>query len=201
MEQLLQRSIIKCSDLLVLSELEPRLQGRFPIEQYKSLIASAQLILDRSLSTRLALSEGLGQEVLNHMLLPLGPMHLELLKKVTVYLYMINGALRSREPLPYYMPSPAKHLAKISAAVAHLPGLTEGRMKSLKVMSYYAAGLAIKSISQEIENIGNVVKQLYGEDDSSKGIFPNTLSLSSPASVEETMMLLMSGGRPKTSDE
>jgi len=176
----LQMSIFRCFDLLIQGKQEPRLKGPFPLRPYQEILSSLQFILDRFVSIRLALSYGIDDEVREHMIIPLSSQRKDMTKNIMLCFYIYSGALRSRDPLPYYLPEASKQREKLITALRQLPGIKNGSLKSRSVINYYAYGLSMKDIIEEIEAIGRSMKVLFGEDSDLEGVFEPLEKLKNP---------------------
>jgi hypothetical protein len=125
-----QMALLHDQQLLQMAKQEPRyfmgdmshfgrLKGPFPVETYSQILKSLQFMLDRMVSSRLAVMTGFSEHVRNEVVLPLNKWRKEYLKAVIFNFYILSGALRSREPLPQHMPDVKAARAELRAQFQH----------------------------------------------------------------------------------
>lgn len=92
-----------------------------------------------------------------------------------MYFYILAGALRTRAPLPHYLPNARKSRDILLFKFRNLPAVKEGLIHKthLEFIHYYAYSLAMKEMIGQLEKLGELVKRLYGEYNFVTGLRPS----------------------------
>ncbi|ORE10224.1 hypothetical protein BCV72DRAFT_200109 [Rhizopus microsporus var. microsporus] len=159
MESKIQKAIDACSVLLELTDNEPRIRGPFPKAFYKEIIICMRNLLDRMLSTRIALIKM--PLVVKHDVCA-KEYHTErhdMIAAMLLTFHTLAISLKSKSPLPVYMPSPRSARAK----------LMEHRRTSKKQwvkfrnLTWFAMASSTQEMIDELEHLTRLIRFILGE--------------------------------------
>ncbi|KAI8876515.1 hypothetical protein K501DRAFT_231909 [Backusella circina FSU 941] len=161
LENKTQEAINVCSVLLELTEHEPRFKGPFPKEFYKEIINSMRNILDNMLSIRVSLLRM--PAVVKHDICA-AEYHADrrdMIAAVLLTFHTIGTSLRSKTPLPVYMPSPRAARTKL---MDHR-GLDRQKKNWVRFrnLTWFAMAYSTQEIIDELEYLTELVRYLVGE--------------------------------------
>lgn len=180
MEAKLDEELTKASTLLKITAIEPRLKGPFPIDIFSELVTVLQSISDR-LSGLKVINTYIGPGVRHDIGDTLSEHRKDFIGAILLTLYAISYALRSREPMPQFLPS--ARLAKmriingVRKIITDKQGLQdeeEGLLmapRAIKVpfrldphyIYWFANQEALEEIIELLEECVFLVKALVGE--------------------------------------
>ncbi|KAG1470593.1 hypothetical protein G6F56_002589 [Rhizopus delemar] len=138
---------------------EPRIRGPFPKAFYKEMIVCMRNLLDRMLATRIALIKM--PLVVKHDVCS-KDYHAERHDMITAILlnfHTLASSLKSKSPLPVYMPSPRTARAK----------LMEHRRKSkvqwvkFRNLTWFAMASSTQEMIDELEYLSHLIRFIVGE--------------------------------------
>ncbi|KAL7315805.1 hypothetical protein PS15m_004979 [Mucor circinelloides] len=160
-ESKIQSAIDACSVLLELTDHEPRFRGPFPKLFYKEMIVSMRNILDRLLSMRIALLQ-----------MPLVVKHdicakeyhverREMIASMLLSFHTLASSLRSKTPLPVYMPSARAARKKL------MEHRRENKQKTnwvkFRNLTWFAMACSSEEIIEELEYLCHLIRYIVGE--------------------------------------
>ncbi|KAL0085688.1 hypothetical protein J3Q64DRAFT_1809690 [Phycomyces blakesleeanus] len=162
MERNIQSSIDSCSTLLELTDHEPRFKGPFPKEFYQEMIISTRNLLDRMMSIRVAL-EKMPQSVKRDLCSKeYYTYRRDLMSSMILHFYTLSSSLRSKIPLPVYMPFTRSSRAKLNRKEQE--GHTGERWVKLSNLTWFATACATEESIEELEYLSNLIKFIVGEN-------------------------------------
>ncbi|KAI9281806.1 Fusaric acid resistance protein-like-domain-containing protein [Sporodiniella umbellata] len=159
MESKIIKAIEGCSVLLELTDNEPRIRGPFPKAFYKEMIVCLRNLLDRMLTTRIALIK-----------MPLVVKHdvcskhyhderIAMISAILLNFHTLASSLKCKSPLPVYMPNPRAARAK----------LMEHRRKSkvqwvkFRNLTWFAMASSTQEMIDELEYLGHLIRFTVGD--------------------------------------
>ncbi|KAJ3110697.1 hypothetical protein HDU96_006354 [Phlyctochytrium bullatum] len=148
--------------LLELAASEPELRWRFPKEVYESVLGSVQVLLDRMMSVRHLIKNGLG-DVHNKLIMPLAKYRRDMLASILLYIHVLNGSLAGQTPLPMIMPAARAMRLRV---ISRLPPLNLTNAKSEDIQAYshfFAFCLMQQEIIEELEKLAGSARLLFGQ--------------------------------------
>ncbi|CEP15871.1 hypothetical protein [Parasitella parasitica] len=159
LESKIQSAIDACSVLLELTDHEPRFRGPFPKLFYKEMIVSMRNILDRLLSIRVALLQ-----------MPLVVKHdicdkeyrverRDMIASMLLSFHTLASSLRSKTPLPVYMPSARAARKKL------MEHRRRNKQKWVKFrnLTWFAMACSTEEIVEELEYLCHLIRYIVGE--------------------------------------
>ncbi|KAI8142257.1 Fusaric acid resistance protein-like-domain-containing protein [Fennellomyces sp. T-0311] len=161
-ELALQVNLVTLQDLLTHAPNEPRLKGAFPVSIYESMLTSCQNILDKFLSMRVVvLKDVWAIQVRRSLMLPASKEWMDMAGNILLYFYLLASALQLKTPLPPYLP-PAETARQVLLTKLEkiLPSTTASSDDSYMV--YYAYVAMMENIIQDLDKLGDHMKNLYG---------------------------------------
>ncbi|KAI7864354.1 hypothetical protein BDF14DRAFT_1732339 [Spinellus fusiger] len=161
MESKIQSSIDSCSMLLELTDHEPRLKGPFPKEFYKEMLISIRNILDRIMSIRIALTKM--PEVVKHSICKKDTHYHRhhMYASLLLYFYTLSVSLRSKTPLPVYMP--ALNSSREKLMKNRQEDHAGERWVKLSNLTWFATACSTDEIISELEYLKNLIQFIVGE--------------------------------------
>ncbi|KAI9247684.1 hypothetical protein BDA99DRAFT_525753 [Phascolomyces articulosus] len=163
MEGRIQKSIHACSVLLELTDHEPRLKGPFPKDFYMEMIVSTRNLLDRMLSIRTALASMPSRVKKDICLQEYNVHRRDMTASMLLHFYTLQSSLRSKIPLPAYMPS-------ARAARSRLIRYRRNETKTAKQfvqyqnLCWFAMASSTEEIIEELEHLNDLVRFIVGEN-------------------------------------
>ncbi|KAI9495945.1 hypothetical protein BDB00DRAFT_811080 [Zychaea mexicana] len=162
MEGGIQKSINACSVLLELTDHEPRLKGPFPKDFYKEMIVSTRNLLDRLLTIRTALISMPASVKKDICLQEYNVHRRDMTASMLLHFYTLQTSLRSKIPLPAYMPS-------ARAARTRLIRYRRKEAKNTKQwvryrnLCWFAMASSTEEIIEELEHLNDLIRFIVGE--------------------------------------
>ncbi|KAI8641877.1 hypothetical protein BD408DRAFT_417551 [Parasitella parasitica] len=160
-ESKIQSSIDACLVLLELTDHEPRFRGPFPKLFYKEMIVSMRNILDRLLSIRVALLQM--PLVVKHDICE-KEYHVErrdMIASMLLSFHTLASSLRSKTPLPVYMPSAR------AARKALMEHRRNNKQKTnwvkFRNLTWFAMACSTEEIVDELEYLCHLIRYIVGE--------------------------------------
>ncbi|KAK9765640.1 hypothetical protein K7432_005861 [Basidiobolus ranarum] len=153
-------SLVKAQALLDKSAAEPRLRGPFQREVYEEILIRLKHMLDLTLVIRSTLNK-LPQEYHEKYMMPINEYRRELVSILILNLYNVSGALRTKSPMPRYLPSVTGIRQLLCDFV--LQELPAESRNSFMQTTYYTYSWALLEFSIEEEVIIELVKGIVGE--------------------------------------
>lgn len=171
-ETLMQLVMLELQEFLVNAPNELRLKGPFPIQEYKTLLASTQHILDAfqdisALVSKVIKPSSKEVEIIEYTRAE----RLELCNRIFLYFYLLSSAMRLGFPLPEKMPSTEHAIDRI------LVKLNECRLKNISkeedygddedFVLFYSYILVTINITEQLAGMALQIQKLFGviEDD------------------------------------
>ncbi|KAI7906491.1 uncharacterized protein BX663DRAFT_529215 [Cokeromyces recurvatus] len=163
LENRIQSAIDTCSVLLELTDHEPRFRGPFPKLFYKEMIVSVRNILDRLLSIRTALLQ-MPLEVKRDICeKAYHADRRDLTASILLSFHLLASSLRSKTPLPIYMPSARTIRMKLlESRRANQQKVNWTRFRNL---TWFAMACSTGEIIDELEYLSKLVRYIVGESD------------------------------------
>eukprot|EP01117_Protostelium_nocturnum_P013057 TRINITY_DN4845_c0_g1_i1.p1 TRINITY_DN4845_c0_g1~~TRINITY_DN4845_c0_g1_i1.p1 ORF type:complete len:948 (-),score=244.71 TRINITY_DN4845_c0_g1_i1:91-2934(-) len=158
--------LVKAETLLKYAKIEPRLLGPLPVKYYKIITEDTSLLLDRTVSLRMAVSKGFSKEIRERVLLPLQEQRKVMVSHCLMLLWIASSSIRWKRKLPQYLPDARKAREKILIAIQKSPFFKDGSAihNSSELLQYYAWLMATKEITTLLHEILDTMKQLFGEE-------------------------------------
>lgn len=183
MEGKIQKSINACAMLLELTDHEPRLKGPFPKAFYQEMIVSTRNLLDRLLSIRIALEhmplsvkQDVCQQEYNRYRRDMTAsmlLHFYTLQSyVNLFIrnqkpdidsiLLIRRSLRSKLPLPAYMPSARAARVRL---IRHRRRDEKDSEKWVRYgnLCWFAMASCSEEVIEELEHLTNLVRYIVGD--------------------------------------
>ncbi|RUP47226.1 hypothetical protein BC936DRAFT_145980 [Jimgerdemannia flammicorona] len=170
----LQMAIVRIQSLIKFAAAEPRLEKPFQADIYHRLVALIQVIADRLVTARLCIGpKGFSKEVMRNIMAPTFNMRNTMHTLVQTLLYIYSSSLMSKMELPNELPSAAlqrnKLLDKLYEVIdsARIDPLrpTEHILHTAGYIRVYAYHIAMKDCATKIDEIGPLLKHLFGEQE------------------------------------
>ncbi|KAI9311285.1 hypothetical protein BX666DRAFT_2032292 [Dichotomocladium elegans] len=164
-ELAIQVSLVTLKELLTHAPNEPRLKGPFPVKMYETMLTSCQNILDKLLLMRIVvLKDVWAMQVRRALMLPASREWMDLGGNILLYFYLLASALQLKTPLPPYLPQAEKARQVLLNKLETVLPTTAVSNTTLdeSYMVYYAYVAMMEDIIQELDNLGENMKQLYG---------------------------------------
>ncbi|ORY99764.1 hypothetical protein BCR41DRAFT_375337 [Lobosporangium transversale] len=162
-EQQLQTKLIKISQLLELSALEPRLKEEFPMKLYQQIVQCCQNILDRMVSMRMA-AQMLSPEVRELVTGPMNYYRRDMVGALLLYFSVLSSSLAAKSPLPPYLPS--ARMARLRVIYNVREAIAANRVVTgedhYTYIYYYAFSSALEEVIEELELLAILIKPLVG---------------------------------------
>lgn len=169
----LQESLGTLKSLLAQSPNEPRLRGRFPVEDYSRLIEYTQDILDSTYALNSALQKArtIDQQEMDLVSKTLQQRH-ELADLIFLYLYLLASSMRLCLPLPHRFPRISNARDRLLAKISKVRNEHEadGPVEQAAYSSSLIYSLMAGQISKSLDGIADVVTSLFGKVDNFKGM-------------------------------
>lgn len=165
LETSIQSKLLKQEELLPLAVLEPRLKGKFPVEEYKAIYESETTIFARLLILRQTLFHGFGRAIDSQFLEPFRELRKEMVVNVILNFYLLAEAIASKNPLPRKLAPAAQSRQKLLLQFNNLVPLDVRYTHELNLdyLYFYAYALSLKSVIEELDKIAVHEKNLFGE--------------------------------------
>ncbi|KAI8995021.1 Fusaric acid resistance protein-like-domain-containing protein [Pilobolus umbonatus] len=163
LESKIQSAIDACTVLLDLTDHEPRFRGPFPKAFYKEMIVSMGNLLDRMLSTRIALLN-MPPPVKNDICKPdYHTNRREMIAALLLTIHTLSTALRIKKPFPPFMPDPRGARDKLMNRRRSDPNKTNWvRFRNL---TWFAMACSSEEIIDELDYMANLIKYIVGTND------------------------------------
>ncbi|GAA5794766.1 hypothetical protein HPULCUR_000112 [Helicostylum pulchrum] len=161
LESKIQSAIDACSVLLDLTDHEPRFRGPFAKLFYKEMIVSMRNLLDRMLSTRIAL---LKMPVIVKQDICAKDYHVDRRDMVAAMLltfHTLASSLRSKTPLPAYMPSARAARSKLMNH--RRAGADKTNWVRFRNLTWFAMACSSEEIIEELEYLTDLIRYIVGE--------------------------------------
>ncbi|ORZ16323.1 hypothetical protein BCR42DRAFT_465619 [Absidia repens] len=161
MENRIQESIDACNVLLELTDNEPRMRGPFPKAFYTAIINAMQDLLDRMSSIRVALfkmSPTVKKNICQHEYYIF---RRDMIASVLLHFFTLSSALRSKTPLPIYMPSARSARLRLLAN-QRMVGQGE-RFVNFRNLTWFAVACCTEEIISELEHLTDLVRFIVGD--------------------------------------
>ncbi|RIA80608.1 hypothetical protein C1645_882065 [Glomus cerebriforme] len=180
-ERKIRYALIKIQPLFVFSTAEPRLIAPFPVQKYEIILMHLRHIYDRLSWARLTTvgKKAFSDNVIQNFIIPLQPTRTELQSVSIVLMYLYANVLVSKRPLPRILPKSTvirDNLLKESIKLIKELAINENDerkrngnenyscvLKDSGYIKFYAVSLALRGVSNHIDAIGDVFKDLFGE--------------------------------------
>ncbi|KAJ3202463.1 hypothetical protein HDU67_000544 [Dinochytrium kinnereticum] len=149
--------------LLELAASEPRLKAGFPTKSYEGIIQSMQVLLDRLMSVRHLIKNGLG-DVHNRLILPIAKYRRDMVAAILLYIYVLNGSMASRTPLPIFMPAARATRLRVLSRLPPLSIPQNAKQEDIQGYShFFAFCLMQQEIIEELEKLAGHIRSLFGQ--------------------------------------
>ncbi|KAK9765641.1 hypothetical protein K7432_005862 [Basidiobolus ranarum] len=153
-------SLMKSQALFAQSMTEPRLRGPFQSDVYREILTRLKHMLDLTLVIRSTLNQ-LPQECYEKYMMPINEYRREFMSILVLNLYNVSGALRTKSPMPRYLPS-VSGIRQLLCEFAFQKLPVELR-SNCTLTTYYTYAWALLEFSIEEEIIIELVKGIVGE--------------------------------------
>ncbi|KAI8090955.1 uncharacterized protein B0P05DRAFT_627272 [Gilbertella persicaria] len=163
MESKIQSAIDACSVLLELTDNEPRFRGPFPKLFYKEMIVSMRNLLDRLLSIRIALLQM--PMVVKHDICE-KTYHMDrrdMIASILLCFHTLSTSLRSKTPLPVYMPS-ARAIRKKLMEHRRSDAKKTNWIK-FRNLTWFAMACSSEEMIDELEYLTKLIRYIVGESE------------------------------------
>ncbi|KAI8096222.1 uncharacterized protein BX664DRAFT_323411 [Halteromyces radiatus] len=161
MENKIQESIDACNRLLDLTDNEPRMRGPFPKSFYKAMTNTMQELLDRMASIRVALfkmSPVVKKNICQHEYYVF---RRDMIASVLLHFFTLSSALRSKTPLPIYMPSARSARMRL---LANQQKTNDGeRFVNFRNLTWFAVACCTEEIIGQLEHLTDLVRFIVGD--------------------------------------
>ncbi|KAI9307758.1 hypothetical protein BJ944DRAFT_254843 [Cunninghamella echinulata] len=161
LENKIQTSIGACIVLLELADNEPRMRGPFPKAFYKAMINGLQDLLNRMIGIRIALfkmSPSTKKHICQHEYYVY---RRDMIAAILLHFYTLSSALRSKSPLPIYMPSARAARARL---LEHQQKVNNNeRFVNFRNLSWFAVSCCTEEIISQLEYLTNLVRFIVGD--------------------------------------
>ncbi|KAI9317563.1 hypothetical protein BX666DRAFT_1938456 [Dichotomocladium elegans] len=162
MEGAIQKSINACHVLLELTDNEPRLKGPFPKAFYTEMIVSTRNLLDRLMSIRTALT-GMPRDVKREICQrDLNTHRRDMTASMLLHFYTLQSSLKSKIPLPAYMPSARAARSRLIRYQRKLK--VDYRWVRYRNLCWFAMASCTEEIILELEHLSDLVRFIVGEN-------------------------------------
>lgn len=163
LESKIQSAIEACSVLLELTDHEPRFRGPFPKAFYKEMIVSMSNLLDRMLSIRIALLK-----------MPLVVKHdickkdyhvdrKDMIASMLLTFHVLGSSLRTKTPLPVYMPS--ARAARIKLLDHRRKDAQKTNWVKFRNLTWFAMACSSEEMIDELDYLSNLIRYIVGESE------------------------------------
>ncbi|CAO3607852.1 unnamed protein product [Cunninghamella blakesleeana] len=161
LENKIQTSIDACIVLLELTDNEPRLRGPFPKSFYQAMINGLQDLLNRMIGIRIALfkmSPSTREHICQHEYYIY---RRDMIAAILLHFYTLSSALRSKSPLPIYMPSARAARAKL---LEHQQKVNNNeKFVNFRNLTWFAVSCCTEEIISQLEYLTNLVRFIVGD--------------------------------------
>ncbi|KAG8818779.1 hypothetical protein FRC17_010709 [Serendipita sp. 399] len=163
MELHLQIKLISLQKLLSQAQHEPRLKGPFPVQLYRSILTSLQIILDLFHSMRCVTTrEEWYTAIRRDFVIPVNKERREMVGNVILFFSVLASAFQLKKPLPPYLPPAEKSRQRLVAALKELTIVKERRVQSSRQLLYFAYALMMRGVIAELETLGRTIQEAFG---------------------------------------
>ncbi|KAJ7213027.1 Fusaric acid resistance protein-like-domain-containing protein [Mycena pura] len=163
MELHLQIKLIELQGLLSQTQHEPRLKGPFPVQLYRGILTSLQTILDRLHSIRcVTTKEEWYTAVRQDFIIPVNKERREMVGNIILSFSTLASAFRLKAPLPPYLPPAEAARQRLVAAIRKLDVVRNRDVKGSRQLLFFAYALAMKGVTNELENLGRTLQNAFG---------------------------------------
>ncbi|KAG8821565.1 hypothetical protein FRC17_009783 [Serendipita sp. 399] len=163
MELHLQIKLISLQKLLSQAQHEPRLKGPFPVQLYRSILTSLQIILDLFHSMRCVTTrEEWYTAIRRDFVIPVNKERREMVGNVILFFSVLASGFQLKKPLPPYLPPAEKSRQRLVAALKELTIVKERRVQSSRQLLYFAYALMMRGVIAELETLGRTVQEAFG---------------------------------------
>lgn len=163
MELHLQIKLISLQKLLSQAVHEPRLKGPFPVQLYRSILTSLQMILDLFHSMRCVTTrEEWYTNVRRDFVIPVNKERREMVGNVILYFSVLSSAFQLKKPLPPYLPPAERSRQGLVERLKELPIVKERKVQSSRQLLYFAYALMMKGVIAEMETLGKAAQDAFG---------------------------------------
>ncbi|ORX94223.1 hypothetical protein K493DRAFT_315579 [Basidiobolus meristosporus CBS 931.73] len=153
-------SILKSQGLFGQSAAEPRLRGPFQRDVYQELLSRLKHMLDLTFVIKCTLGK-LPKKYLDEFMPGTNAYRRELVSVLILNLYNLSGALRTKSPLPRYLPSVAG-ISEVLSKMAFEKLAAESK-DTFEVTTFCTYGWAMSEYAVEEEIVIELVKGIVGE--------------------------------------
>jgi hypothetical protein len=114
------------------------------VAQYTRILDSCQRLLNVLLVTRsIVLQAAKITSIRKEILEPTNESRERMVAKILMMFFIIFSSLKSRTPLPHYIPNPLHARKKVIKSFRNLPDLQEGHLKDVLFFFAYASGTKV----------------------------------------------------------
>jgi len=159
----LQIKLIELQGLLSQTQHEPRLKGPFPVQLYRGILTSLQTILDKLHSIRcVTTKEEWYTAVRQDFIIPVNKERREMAGNIILSFSTLASAFRLKAPLPPYLPPAEAARQRLVAAIRKLDVVRNRDIKGSRQLLFFAYALAMKGVTDELENLGRTLQDAFG---------------------------------------
>lgn len=140
---------------------EPRLKGPSVTQRFISIVRSLHLIHNHLVSAAILIDRGVGIELRDQVLVLLRRERREYFITLSQLFYLLASSVRTKFPLPNYLPDPACAVRRLIRKLRTLPAMTS-HYPPMQAIHYYAFVNVSKEIAHELARIQIEILKLYG---------------------------------------
>ncbi|TPX59783.1 hypothetical protein PhCBS80983_g02226 [Powellomyces hirtus] len=186
LEHTLMKGVTKHQELLELTHNEPRLKGPFPYAVFAEMVAVEQNIVERLGNVRRIVDgeytdvvpgapartsttiTGFAPFVKREIVIPVEKYRIDMFASLLLYLHTLSHSLHSKLPLPPFLPPARAARLRLFSKIRALPALrdrvlSDRRDESEGYIRFMAYSLAMEDLIENIEELGALVRRLYGQ--------------------------------------
>ncbi|TPX30796.1 hypothetical protein SmJEL517_g05723 [Synchytrium microbalum] len=182
------------AQLQAFARVEPRLEGRFQSEKYAAIIDCCQMIVDRLVSARTAV--GSTQfSAMRAATMEISSARHDLQSSIRLLLYIYSSSMYAKTKLPPVLPNASKARQVlfnrfIGTVSASSPGpQTYESRRTREFIRFYSWALAMRAVAREVDRLGGLLKDLFGELDDHFDPISDSVTESSGNELEEDRSL------------
>ncbi|PRP75527.1 hypothetical protein PROFUN_09013 [Planoprotostelium fungivorum] len=158
--------LAKAESLLESSIIEPRMKGPFPVKEYRKIIRHIGILLDRTVTARLAVRGDFGQDIWTKVIEPLRETREDLVAKCLLLFWISESSMLWKKKLPHYIPDIKATREKLLRDITQLEYFQQTKevASSTNLISYLTWLNSYTEVSIELGELLSSLKYLFGEE-------------------------------------